>query len=158
MINGIKLEYVDVNLNKLSDEKIEIFERFKILLDEKKENNDLLYLYRGDMLNNLKIVLKKSYQEDIFKKLFYFGTKSRFSYSKIINNGKEEIFSNINDCSEMVLDKIFNDLSKVVQSSRFAKRYTKDENNKIKGNSYIDNMSSFTTLYHPKSNILKHTW
>lgn len=139
MTNGInKLEYVDVDLNKLSDDKIEIFEQFKLLLDEKKENNDLLYLYRGDMLNNLKIVFKESYKEDIFQELFYFGTKSRFTYSKTINNEKEEVFSNINDCSERVLDKIFDDLLQVVQSSKFATRYIKNENHETKPHKYID--------------------
>jgi len=140
MTNNIDLDYVDVNLEKLSDDKIEIFKKFQTLLSEKKNNKEVLYLYRGEMLNNMKQTLKEEYQESIFKKLFYYGVKSKFSYSELINEGKEKVFKNINDCSELVLEKIFNDLHSHVKSSKFAERYEiNNDTNKVQSYRYIDN-------------------
>jgi len=163
MTNNI--EYVDVNLEKLSDEKIEIFKRFQTLLSEKGNNKEVLYLYRGEMLNNIKQILKEEYQESIFKELFYYGVKSKFSYSELINEGKEKVFKNINDCSKFVLEKIFNDLHSHVKSSKFAKRYKiNNKNNKMQSYRYIDdklkeyfenmdNRSAFVAIFQKLSTL-----
>ena len=123
MTDNLKLEYVDTDFNKLSDEKIRIFKQFEILLNEKNNNKEVLYLYRGDMLNNMKKVFKESYSDNILENLFYFGVSSKFCFSESINEGKEKIFENINDYSDNVLARIFDDLNGVVQSTKFKYRY-----------------------------------
>ena len=156
MIDYTQLEYVDVKLTKIDDSKKSKFEDFIELLKDKEGKNKAIISYRGTGFNNIKKELLK-YSSDwidefcIYEKVFLIGQKSSFAKARKINPHKREIYLHgINDCSKIVLDNLFTQLSNICKEKRLEKKVEKNTSKEFKnyflnqGNrlSFIDEIHS----------------
>jgi hypothetical protein len=110
------LEYVNLDLTPASENLIEKYNSLKTYLYEKEKEDRIKFLYRGDKISNIENRLNSDdtilEDNELFRRVFYFGEKSRhFTLSQLSNDG-EDFFENINDLSDNTLgyiyDKIFN--------------------------------------------------
>ena len=131
MIDYSKFEYVDVKLNQIDDEKKEKFKKFIDTLKVKYNKKEVIVSYRGTGYKKVEEELKKyttDYisESDILKKLYLMGQKPSFAKARKINPNKREIYKDgINDCSEIVLDDLFTQLSQILKEKRLEERVEK---------------------------------
>jgi len=128
MIDYSKLEYVNIKLEKIDDAKKEKFENFIDTLKIKDNKKEAIVSYRGTGYKKVKKELHKYTTDyigksDIYERLFLIGQKSSFAKARKINPNKRDIYEDgINDCSEIVLDDLFTQLSKILKEERLEKK------------------------------------
>lgn len=122
------LEYVDINLNLLSEKNKNKYLKFYELLNQKEEKEEVLFLYRGTMYSKIKERLSHSdlIEEKIFERAFYFGEKANFCSEKSIKNDKKQTLQDINDCSNNTLGNLFDEIRFILFQERLDKNVQKE--------------------------------
>lgn len=105
------MEYVKLDLTQADENLITKYHALKEYLKEKEKEDKIKFLYRGDKITNIERRLNSGDSdldhEELFRRAFYFGDKSKhFTLSQLSNNG-QNFFKNLNDVSANTLEYIY---------------------------------------------------
>lgn len=119
------MEYVDTNLYPLNEETRNNFLELKSYLSEQDKSGNILFLYRGEEQRNIKKRLVNSdsdvEQQEVFKRVFYFGDKARHFATDVFRDGRNFLMG-INDCSEDTLSFIFDRIANALNSIKISRQ------------------------------------
>lgn len=115
------MEFVDSDLQPLSEELKSDFLSLRRFLTEQDKSGRVLFLYRGEEQRNIRRKLTNGGLEvetpEIFKRAFYFGDKARHFAVDFFNN-ERNFLTGINDCSEETLSFIYDRIKNVIEEPR----------------------------------------
>lgn len=152
------MEFVDIDYKPLSPNEESKFNRLREYLVEKQKEGDILFVYRGEELKNVK---KRLFREPasaeirgIFDRLFSIGDKARHLH---IDRNNWGTLMDLNDCSQGTFEYIFDRLRNMCQGkmNKKVREHTSDKFYNYFSNE--DNRNGFITAvmeaYNDKSRL-----
>lgn len=114
------MELVDINYKPLDSYSEAKFNRLRDYLAEKDREGDILLVYRGEEIKNIKKRLFKvpgnGTDNELFDKLFLLGDKARHLHLDSNANDRGAL-TGLNDCSQKTFEYIFRRLQNICQGS-----------------------------------------
>ncbi len=136
------MEFLDYNFKAADKELIAKYQTFSALLTEYQKEGKVLFVYRGDNIENISQKLKGSPSEVLpADRVFEYGDKAKHYYMDSTFEGGA--IKNINDTSVDTLSYIFDRLQNVIASSRHFNRAKKHLSKKFIGYFIPENRASF---------------
>lgn len=115
------MEFVDSDLQPLSEELKSDFLNLRSFLSEKDKSGRVLFLYRGEEQRNIRRRLTNCglgiETTEIFERAFYFGDKARH-FAVDVFNDRRNFLTGINDCSDETLSFIYDRINNVLEDPR----------------------------------------
>jgi hypothetical protein len=123
------MEYVDTDLQPISDELKSDFMSLRIFLSEQERSGHILLLYRGEEQQNIRRRLTNGglgiETPEVFQRAFYFGDKARH-FSVDVLDGNRNFLTGINDCSDETLYFIYECICNVLKEPKIYPRIMKN--------------------------------
>ncbi|EOB3677329.1 hypothetical protein ACHELX_004230 [Vibrio vulnificus] len=133
------MELVDINYKPLNSHSEAKFIRLREYLAEKDKEGDILLVYRGEELRNIKKRLFKVPDnvsgEALFDRLFFIGDKARHLHLDGNANDRGALMG-LNDCSQETFEYIFRRLQNICQG-KMRRKVTEHTSNKFQ-NYFLD--------------------
>ncbi|MCC5824874.1 hypothetical protein [Alkalimonas sp.] len=123
------MEYVDNNLQPISEELRTRFLSLKSFLSEQDKAGRLLFLFRGEEQRNIRRRLTSGglgiETNEVFERAFYFGDKARH-FSVDTFNTERNFLTGINDCSDETLLFIYRRICESLEDPRVLSQVNKN--------------------------------
>lgn len=118
------MKYVNTDLSPIEDAQRRDFENLLAFMNEKDKEGEILLLYRGESLQNLrrKLVSENARDQEMFDRCFYVGDKARHFFYDQRGPHEQTYLRTINDCSSQTLEYIFDRMGSVLVSAKLDRR------------------------------------
>ncbi|ELC3160022.1 hypothetical protein [Vibrio harveyi] len=119
------MEYVDNNLQPISEELRRCFLSLKSFLSEQDKAGRLLFLFRGEEQRNIRRRLSSGGlgidTNEVFERAFYFGDKARH-FSVDTFDAERNFLTGINDCCDETLSFIYRRIGESLEDPRILRQ------------------------------------
>jgi hypothetical protein len=121
------MNYVTTDLSPINDGRQRALANLLRFLDEKDKEGEILLLYRGESLQNLrqKLGSESASLQEIFDRCFYVGDKARHFFYDQRAPHEQTYLTTINDCSLQTLRYIFDRIAAILVSPKLDLRVRK---------------------------------